>query len=158
MKNSTPAPYGHTWISINAFTKKYLSVMPQDLFMDLQKRLLMGATSVTITSSTITELDTLLAKRKEEDKMLSSCAKLNDKGKAYEKVGKIKSAITTYEKNIESDYPAHYSFKRLMVLYRKNKDFENEMRIIRRAMTLFPNEIEYKERLAKTKELSIKKQ
>ena len=68
-------------------------------------------------------------------------------------------AIKTYEKNIESDFPAHHSHKRLMVLYRKNKDYENELRVIKRAVEVFSpisQEKEYIERLEKVQRLSTK--
>lgn len=156
MANLPPAPIGHTWIDIDKFCHKYRGVIPLDLFAELQKVSIKGATKVTITTSTIFDLDELLAEKKAKDKELMLCAKLNNKGIAYENDGNIKQAIKTYEKNIESNYPAHHSFKRLMVLYRKSKDFDNEMRVIERALLVFPNESEYEQRLDKVIELSTK--
>lgn len=85
----------------------------------------------------------------EEKKALKQCAKLNDRGIAHEKAGKIKSAIKVYEQNILSEYPAHHSYKRLMVLYHKAKDYENEERVILRALYMFGNFPEYVDRLSK---------
>jgi len=163
-KNLPPAPFGHTWININSFTKKYISVMPQDLFIDLQSIILNGSTRVTITTSTIDALDELLFKRKQEDKKLSKCVSANNKGKEYEKLGKIKLAINTYEKNIEGDcYLATHSFDRLMILYRKDKDYDNEIRVIERAIEVFSgdsryNDIVYKwtDRLSKVQQFKNK--
>lgn len=84
-------------------------------------------------------------------KQLKSCVSLNNKGIEYEKSGNIKLAIKTYEKNILNDYPAHHSHKRLMVLYRKNKDYVNELRVIERALEVFPDFPEYLNRLEKVK-------
>ncbi len=68
-------------------------------------------------------------------KKLKACARINNKGTSYEKQGKIKLAIKTYEKNIEGDcYPATHSFDRLMVLYRKAKDYQNELRVCEKAI------------------------
>jgi len=87
----------------------------------------------------------------EEKKALSECANLNNKGVALEKAGKIKAAIKIYEKNIENGYPAHHSYKRLMVLYHKAKDYENEKRVIMKALEVFIDYPEYVDRLSKLK-------
>lgn len=91
--------------------------------------------------------------QKEKDAALASCAKLNNKGIALEKAGNIKAAIKIYEKNILNGYPAHHSHKRLMVLYHKQKDYENEIRVIERALEIFGNYPEYNERLIKVNKL-----
>jgi tetratricopeptide (TPR) repeat protein len=92
-----------------------------------------------------------------DQKALSHCAALNNKGIALEKEGKIKAAIKIYEKNIETRYPAHHSYKRLMVLYRKNRDYENEIRVIDIALDVFGNCPEYIQRLDKAQQLEIKR-
>lgn len=72
-----------------------------------------------------------------KEKKLKQCAKLNAKGTAYEKQGKVKQAIKTYEKNIEGDcYPATHSFDRLIILYRKAKDYDNELRVCEKAIAV----------------------
>jgi tetratricopeptide (TPR) repeat protein len=93
---------------------------------------------------------------KNGQKALKHCATLNNKGIALEKEGKIKAAIKIYEKNIETRYPAHHSYKRLMVLYRKNRDFENEIRVIDIALDVFGNYPEYIQRLDKVQHLAKK--
>ena len=89
---------------------------------------------------------------------LPLCAKNNNKGIALEKSGNIKAAIKVYEKNIGVDkYPARHAYDRLMVLYRKLGDYENEERVVRIATIVFPNEQKYTERLTKVEKiLSIK--
>ncbi len=123
-----------TRINIRMFIKKYMPVLPMDLFSELT-RLSMQGTHAQITTSTIIELDKRLAARKAADKLLSDCAKRNTKGKEYEKAGKIGLAIRTYEKNIEGEcYPACHSFDRLMVLYRKRKEYDKELAVIEKAL------------------------
>lgn len=156
MAKLPPAPIGHTWIDIDKFLRKYRGLIPLDLFTDLLKLTMNGATKVAITTSTIYELDELLADKKTKDKEFALCAMLNNKGITYEKDGNIKQAIKTYEKNIESNVPARHSFKRLMVLYRRNKDYDNEIRVIERALEVFPDEGEYEQRLDKAIELQDK--
>lgn len=103
------------------------------------------------------ELEAKREERKRKTEKLYKCAELNNKGIELEKQGKIIEAITTYEDNIKADcYPARHSFDRLLVLYRKAKDYENEKRVVIKAISLF-NENKYKERLNKI-ELLISKQ
>ncbi len=74
---------------------------------------------------------------------------LNNLGIQQEKDGLIDEAIATYEENIKIGYPAHHSYKRLMVLYAKKHDKTNELRIAKLAVEKFPDELEYKKRLEK---------
>lgn len=132
--------------------------MPEDLFVELSKLSFQG-THARLTTSTIIELDRRLLNRKEEDKLLAKCARQNNKGTTYEKEGMIDKAIKVYENNISGDcYPACHSFDRLMVLYRKQKDYENEVRVIRRAIEVlcprYPDLLpKYEQRLQKATEL-----
>ena len=105
-------------------------------------------------------LDELEAKKtayKSRTEKLFKCAELNNKGMELEKQGKIAEAIAIYEDNIKGDcYPARHSFDRLLVLYRKAKDYENEKHVAEKAISLFSDN-KYKERLQKI-ELLISKQ
>ena len=76
-------------------------------------------------------------KYEEERKILNLTASLNQKGKELEKEGKIEEAIAVYEENIKLEYPATHSYERLMVLYRKQKDKENAIRVIKLAIRVF---------------------
>lgn len=71
-------------------------------------------------------------------------------GEALEKEGNIEEAITAFEEAITHKY-LHCAtpFYRLMVLYRKRKDLENEIRVIKSALEIFPHEEKYRERLEK---------
>lgn len=69
------------------------------------------------------------------------CAASNNRGIELEKSDRIDEAIRVYEANIAGDcYPACHSFDRLMVLYRKRKDFTNEIRVITKAIEIFTKE------------------
>lgn len=63
-------------------------------------------------------------------------------GQSLEKEGMIDEAIAVYEKSILSKIPATVPYDRLMVLYRKKKDYENEIRIIKEAISVFMAENE----------------
>ena len=89
------------------------------------------------------------AEAKKLEEMLRTTTALNNYGMELETRGEIDGAIATYEENIKLRYPAHHSYYRLMVLYRKRKDLENEIRVIKLALEIFPNEKKYHERLEK---------
>lgn len=75
--------------------------------------------------------------RLERDELLNETARLNNVGIALEKEGRIDEAIETYENNISLGYKATHSFDRLRILYRKRKDYDNMVRVIRREGEVF---------------------
>lgn len=54
----------------------------------------------------------------------------------------VDEAIAVYEKCILSKIPATVPYDRLMILYRKKKDYENEIRVIKDAISVFMAENE----------------
>jgi tetratricopeptide (TPR) repeat protein len=144
---------GYVTVSVKSLEKYNEGArLDEDIFWES-----MDEKTITIHSSRIADMDRRLAEYKAKVKKLHKCAELNNKGIEYEKNGELKLAIKTYEKNIITDcYPAHHSFKRLMVLYRKEKDYENEHRVILRALEVFPDWQEYIDRLHKVEKLTNK--
>jgi tetratricopeptide (TPR) repeat protein len=66
--------------------------------------------------------------------------KRNLTGKDYEKNKKIDEAIKEYEENISDDRVntiTDYPFRRLFIIYRKMKDYDNEIRVLRKAIKTF---------------------
>lgn len=102
-----------------------------------------GETHLDFTAKEVKRWKSEKEKRDRENAILHKTAALNNKGIALEKEGKVGDAINVYEENIKSDYPASHSYKRLTVLYRKQKDFDNEERIIKRAREILPREKKY---------------
>lgn len=128
-----------------------VGVVPGYLFIKMQKAYLKGESSVLVPKGTKSSLEVEYKKRLLFNETLCKVADLNNKGIALEKEGKIQEAINTYEENVaSSNYPAHHSYKRLMVIYRRNKDYVNELRIIKRALDVFPQEEEYIKRKERT--------
>lgn len=107
-------------------------------------------------SITREQLSHIQAENRKRGTALQHCVELNNRGIAYEKMGKIEDAIATYEINISIGYTAHHAYKRLMILYRKQKDYHNERRVIIRALEVFPAEMEYLDRLRKVEYLILK--
>ncbi len=127
----------------------YGSLIEKGTYSNLLDLMLVGKKYVNIPAEALQELQKRKDIQKEEQKKLEKTAMLNNKGIEYEKQGNIKRAIACYEKNINIGYPAHHSYKRLMVLYRKAKDYANEERVILRALDIFKDFPEYSERLMK---------
>lgn len=66
----------------------------------------------------------------------------NNEASEAEKNNDIKKAIRLYEQNINEDYADEFAFDRLMIIYRKQKDYKNELRVIERGIQLFQQDIE----------------
>lgn len=106
------------------------------------------------------QLDTMEEKRIayiKHERSIHRTTMLNDKGIELEKRGEIQEAIKIYEQNISyEDCNATHSYDRLMILYRKQKDYINEIRIVKKAILKFPTITRYEDRLRKVESLISK--
>ena len=122
------------------------AVLPERLFW--KKADSMGY--LTIPAKTITSLEAKLQKEIAKKQLLDDCVGRNNQGIAYEKAGDIDAAIKLYEENIKPGcYPAMHSFDRLLVIYKRNGDYKNELRVCKRAVAVFKKIDKYKNRLDK---------
>lgn len=78
-----------------------------------------------------------LEARRIQDELLNNTMRRNNEGIELEDEGRTDEAIALYEQNVEAGYPATHSYERLMVLYRKRKEYEQEARVIRRAIEVY---------------------
>lgn len=74
-----------------------------------------------------------------EDKSFSKLLNRNIKGTKHEKEGRIDLAIKLYEKNISENFEGKHPYDRLAIIYRKQKDLENEIRVLNKAIEVFSN-------------------
>lgn len=125
------------------------SMMDGETFSELLDFNLDGIEYVDFPVDALNDLRCRKYEHQEKNLQLQKCASLNNMGIYHEKSNRIEDAILVYEENIELGYPAHHSYKRLMVLYRKAKDYENEERVILRALEVFEDYPEYVDRLYK---------
>lgn len=159
----TKIPEGYTKVRIQEFIDANMvgGVIPIDLFIELQDKQLSGEQYAILPNDTIRSIE---EKRKaEQDKLeaMNKCAALNNLGTKYEQEGNIALAISTYEENLSSSFIACHSFDRLMILYRKQKDYNNEIRVIQIALDVlcakYPQlRDKYLKRLEKAKALKLK--
>jgi len=61
----------------------------------------------------------------------------NKTARQAEKEGDINKAVRFYEQNISEDYSDRFAFERLMIIYRKQKEYKNELRVIKRGIEVF---------------------
>lgn len=100
----------------------------------------LGYNYITIKKGTYKEAINNIAKGKRNDYIRQRTAYLNMLGVAYEKEGKIEEAITIYEENIKLRPVATHAYNRLIVLYRRLKDTESEIRILKHSLSVFLEE------------------
>ena len=159
----TKTPDGYTKVRIQEFIDANMAggVIPIDLFIELQNKLLSGEQYAVLPNDVILSIEK--DKKAEQDKVeaMNKCAALNNLGIKYEREGNIALAISTYEENLSSPFIACHSFDRLMILYRKQKDYDNEIRVIQKALEgiceRYPQLKEkYLKRLEKAKALKLK--
>lgn len=89
--------------------------------------------------------------------------KLNEKGIEYERVGDIDKAIFCYEENIKNEFADLHPYQRLAIIYRRKKDYVNEIRVLEKALESYDDKAykgkkyeEFQVRLIKAKLLRDK--
>ena len=93
-----------------------------------------GYNNIVVSVADYEEAEAYKAEAERRERLLYTTAELNNKGLELEKRGEVPAAIATYEECIKLRYPAFHAYWRLCVLYRKAKDKENELRVIRVAL------------------------
>ncbi len=61
----------------------------------------------------------------------------NLKGRELEKQGDTQSAIQLYEQNIADEVDTPHPYNRLAIIYRKQKRFDDEIRVIEKALKAY---------------------
>jgi|KBSSwiStaDraftv2_1062776.scaffolds.fasta_scaffold428827_2 hypothetical protein len=61
----------------------------------------------------------------------------NKTAKEAEEENDSNKAVRFYEQNIREDYADKFAFERLMIIYRQQKDYKNELRVIKRGIEVF---------------------
>ena len=88
-------------------------------------------------------------KDKPYEQLIHMTAKLNNEGQAAEANKDYDSAIKIYELNVSLGGIATHQYERLMILYRKKKDYQNEIKTIDRYIDIFMKENERRAKIAK---------
>ena len=78
-------------------------------------------------------------------KNFKSALKIEEKNRnarQAEQEGDLNKAVKLYEQNIKENYADEFAFERLMIIYRKEKEYKNELRVIERGIEVFQNHME----------------
>lgn len=101
---------------------------------------------------------------------LKDPADINLKALELEKQGDVDTAITLYEKNVSHRFDGNCPYDRLAIIYRKKKDYDNEIRVLETAIDVFTHDVpasrsdrsikltRFKERLTKVTKLKMNNQ
>ena len=153
--NVNDAGNGMVWVNHNWLCNRFRGLLSEDLFFASTN--LEGY--IRISKFKLDKLETEKAEYDKRVQLLNRTAELNNRGREQEKKGDITGAIQTYEQNIKMGYAATYSFERLMILYRKMKDYDNEERVIKKAIAIFSDNTllrKYRDRLEKVRKYKDK--
>lgn len=144
---------GVVWVKHDWLCQKYSGNLPEDLFFATPN----AEGYICTKKSRLEGIENKSRDYGNRMLMLNKTTELNNRGSAYEKSGNIPQAIKTYEECVALGYDAPHAYDRLMILYRKAKDYNNEIRVIKRALEIFKYPTlakKYKERLEKATALS----
>lgn len=61
----------------------------------------------------------------------------NLRGMGFEKDGNITAAVNLYEYNVKHHFDGTHPYQRLAIIFRKQKDYKNEIRVINSALKIF---------------------
>jgi hypothetical protein len=70
-------------------------------------------------------------------KLSQTIAERNKKGKEAEDAEDLEKAAALYEENIKTDVADAFAYERLMVIYRRQKAYKDEQRVIKRGIEVF---------------------
>lgn len=160
LKNSGPMRADSTSMPISEYTKvtwwqlqQYFPIMDSKTSSDyLAEHLLDESKWITVKATIMEEWEKKLAVYKDDENSLQLTASNNNKGIAFEKQGDTASAIEVYEKNLEIGYPASHSYNRLMIIYHREKRYEDEVRVIKKAIVAFSSDVRYNKDVTKWQE------
>lgn len=151
--NSTPMPISEytkvTWWQLQQYFPIMDSKMSADYFAD---HLLDESKWFTVKTTVLKEWEKKLAAYKNDEKNLHQTTTNNNEGIAFEKQGDIASAIEVYENNLRIGYLASHSYNRLMIIYHREKRYEDEVRVIKKAIEVFSSDSRYNKDVAKWQE------
>lgn len=127
----------------------------QDYYVDLLTESMMkeGTDYMEIPDDEYEEAANVYNEQIEKENRLFRCTALNNEGMAMEKNGDIDGAIAAYEQNIKEGCTALHSFDRLAIIYRRRKEYSEEIRVVKKALEIYPQMGYFLNRLAKAEEL-----
>lgn len=155
-RNSLTGGRDSTIVHIDEFFEYHTISIPANIQDKMDDAIMRGEEYIEIPDYILREIEETTAKRKTEYRRLNECCARNNNGIALEKAGHIDAAIAEYEENIKGGYRALHSYNRLMILYRKRKDYDNEIRVIDYSIEVFSGDDRFNGEIDKWLERRIK--
>nr|DAP86264.1 MAG TPA: outer envelope protein [Caudoviricetes sp.] len=160
LKKSGPIRTDSTSIPTSEYTKvtwwklqQYFPIMDSKMSADyLAEHLLDESKWFTVKATVLKEWEKKLAAHKDDENNLHQTATNNNEGIAFEKQGDIASAIEVYENNLRIGYLVSHSYNRLMIIYHREKRYEDEARVIKKAIEVFSSDSRYSKDVTKWQE------
>jgi hypothetical protein len=81
----------------------------------------------------------------------------NQIAKDAEEDDDVNKAVRFYEQNIKEDYADKFAFERLMIIYRKQKEYKEELRVIKRGIEVFQKNMKERVKHSLARHVSDKK-
>ena len=81
----------------------------------------------------------------------------NRMGQEAEEAGDMNRAVRFYEQSIGEDYADKFAFERLMIIYRQQKEYKNELRVIKRGIEVFQKSMKERVKHSLARRVSDKK-
>ena len=79
----------------------------------------------------------LVNEMKSDDRHFGKQVNRNNKTQNLEKKGNVDSAIKLYEENVAENFEGSLPYNRLAIIYRKRKDYNNEIRVLNKAISVY---------------------
>ena len=148
VKQAESSPVGTIRVLKKELEERYFhyAVLPESLFFATADK----SGYLDVPAKTIASVEEKLESEIAKQKAMYDCVDRNNRGAALEKDGHYDEAIALYEENIKDGcWPTMHPFDRLLVIYRSRKDYNNELRVCKRALSVFNNLNKYKTRMEK---------
>lgn len=95
--------------------------------------------------------------KKIDNERINTWATRNLDGIEAEKNGDVEAAVKLYESNVAEQADTPHSYKRLAIIYRKQKRYDDEISVLKKAISVFSrtrtDTSQFKERLEKAKQI-----
>lgn len=111
-----------------------------ELFKKANDAFWSGNKTMLVDEKEYNELNEMWHKYRDKQLALAKTSEYNNQGIELEKANRIEEAIKIYEKAIALRYPATHAYDRLMILYRRIGQYEQEQRVINIAIDVFSEE------------------
>ncbi|MXV16875.1 hypothetical protein [Hufsiella ginkgonis] len=126
----------------------YLAALGEETFNELQIASLNGRLTIQIEKSRLDKIEEQAVSNQKLLQDINRTADLNNLEIKYEAEGNVDLVIEFYEQNVAVGRPAMHAYDRLVTIYRSQKRYDHEIRVIKAAIKVWNRENELRFRTA----------